>query len=358
MGEETTEPDSTDEPPADDAADAVATPADADSEDVDADAEDVDADADADTDDADADDADAEADADDAAETDAADSSGDAAGADADLGEVPLDAGDAGPVSADDQIEGERDGTGLDRLLWEPIASAALLRTQPRFDDTVLDAWCGDGAAALPTAALVGPGGRVDAIDPDETLVAAARARAAGQLPQLHVHAADPGEWATSGYDLVQCVLGLASCGTPDATVRHLASLVKPGGRLVISLWAQGALAPLVELAREAIAADESAAAVTLPGTAGTLAALMHDLGLVEVRAEHVDRHLELTADLAWQLVVGTRRRSADRLEALDLLDEDALARVKQRFDAAVARAGVTRVDVSTLIAVGRRPVA
>lgn len=268
------------------------------------------------------------------------------------------------------------DVAALDVALWDQIASAALLRSQPRFDETVLDAWCGDGAAALPTAALVGPGGRVDAIDPDEALVAVARERAGEHVPQLHVHVADPADWSTTGYDLVQCVLGLASCATPGTTAQHLASLVKPGGRLVLSLWAQDAFAPLDELARDALAAeagdsddavdsdgadgsndagtpsvaDETSADAVLPGTAGTLAALLHGLGLVDVRAEHVDRHLELAGDLAWQLVIGARRLHADSL------DDEALARVRERFDAAVAERGITRVDVSTLIAVGRRP--
>ncbi|WP_308797366.1 class I SAM-dependent methyltransferase [Agromyces silvae] len=366
--------------------------------------------------------------------------------------------------------------TALDGPLWEPLGSAAVLRAQPQFDETVLDAWCGDGAASLPTAALVGPTGHVDAIDPDGTLVSIARERSE-HLPQLQLHVADPAEWPTGEYDLVQCVLGLASCSTPDETARHLVALVKPGGRFVLSLWAQGALAPLTELAREALAdldvapesegapepedddeaapsdqetdgpdeveatdasdrsdesddeddndndndneddhdededddddgdgdddddqddedddasddqdatdasdveaaaddeeapgaapagahaggaaeraaADETSVDAALPGTAGTLATLLHDLGLVDVRAERVDRHLDLEGELAWQLVLGARLLPAD---ALDALDEAARDRLRHRVLDGVAERGLTRIDASTLIAVGHR---
>lgn len=316
--------------------------------------------------------------------------------------------------------------TALDRTLWEPLGAAALLRSQPQFDETVLDAWCGDGAAALPTAALVGPAGRVDAIDPHERLTAIARERAEG-MPQLHLHVADPSDWQTGDYDLVQCVVGLTTCATPDSTARHLASLVRPGGRMVISLWAHDALEPLRELARDAFAAeqarsadrdepvevdetepeaeaetesnsesepegepgtesetegepeteaerageaesreepedaegseapddadrDEASAETALPGTAGTLATMLHELGLVDVRAERVDRHLDLEGDLAWQLVVGARLLPSEAS-----LDDETLERLRRRVLDGVTERGLDRVDASTLIAVGRR---
>lgn len=253
----------------------------------------------------------------------------------------------------------------LDEALWDAIAAAALLRSQPQFDETVLDAWCGTGAAALPTAALVGPFGRVDAIDPDPEAVVTLQSRAGRQFPQLHAETADLAEWATVGYDLVQCQLGLASCDTPGETARHLVSLVRPGGRVVLSLWTQDAFASLDDLARAALdavgdAADLSPAdeeapdeafAHSLPGSAGTLANLMHELGLVDVRAERVERHAALDAELAWTLVVSARR------VRLDDLDSDAIARVRERFIASVDADELGRVDASTNIAIGRRPV-
>ena len=69
------------------------------------------------------------------------------------------------------------------------------------------------------------------------------------------------------------------------------------------------------------------------------------------MRAEAVQRHLDLAPELAWQLVLGTGFRAV-----VDGLGEPQLAGVRERFLAAIADRGVETVDVTTLIAVGRRP--
>ena len=57
----------------------------------------------------------------------------------------------------------------LDEVLWDPIGRATVLRSNPRFDERVLDACARDGATALPTAELVGPGGVGDARAPTDS---------------------------------------------------------------------------------------------------------------------------------------------------------------------------------------------
>ena len=83
----------------------------------------------------------------------------------------------------------------------------------------------------------------------------------------------------------------------------------------------------------------------------GSFAHWLTGLGLVGVRAETVQRHLDLTDEIAWSLVLGTELR-----DALDDLDDDAVAGVRERFLAALAERGATPVDLTTLIAVGQRP--
>ncbi len=69
------------------------------------------------------------------------------------------------------------------------------------------------------------------------------------------------------------------------------------------------------------------------------------------MRAEAVQRHLDLAPEPAWNLVLGTGLRAvvAD-------VDESELGGVRERFLAAIAERGLTTVDMTTLIAVGRRP--
>ena len=244
----------------------------------------------------------------------------------------------------------------LDDALWNPISTAVIARTHPRFDELVLDACSGDGASAIPTAELVGVGGLVDAVELAEPLVDLARARVGERLPQLQWHVADVTAWEPSGYDLVQCVLGVASFPDLDEGVRHLVERAKPGGRVAIAVWARGALEPLPELLAAALRDDDEAPDSHSPAleaieTPGTLAQWLHGLGLEQVRAEAVQRHLDLSPELAWRIVEGTGRRSA----IADLDDEERDA-VRERFLAAISEREVATVDLTTLIAIGVRP--
>ena len=247
---------------------------------------------------------------------------------------------------------------GLDEVLWNTISTAVLLRSHPRFDERVLDAYARDGASALPTAELVGVGGLVDAVEPSESLVELARERAGERMPQLQLHVADPAAWEPAGYDLVQCVLGVAAFDDVEAGTRHLVERARPGGRVVIAAWARDALEPLPRLLASAVAPDSDAADADVPAptvevadTAGSLAHWLTELGLVDVRAEAVQRHVDLTPELAWRLVQGTG------LWALVAgFEEPELHDVRARYLAAVAERDVRAVDATTIIAVGRRP--
>jgi SAM-dependent methyltransferase len=277
------------------------------------------------------------------------------------------------PDSAGEFTESAASVAGLDEVLWDTISTAVLLRSHPQFDERVLDAYARDGASALPTAELVGIGGLVDAVEPMASLVELARERAGERMPQLQLHVADPAGWAPDGYDLVQCVLGIAAFDDVTAGMRHLVDRAQPGGRVVIAVWARDALDPLPGLL--AAAAGGSAAAgesdeepeegadeesdgaaepphtVVAADTAGSLAHWLTELGLVDVRAEAVQRHVDLTPEVAWLLVQGTGLHGL-----VDGLDESELDTVRERYLRAIADADVHAVDATTIIAVGRRP--
>lgn len=248
----------------------------------------------------------------------------------------------------------------LDEVIWDPISMAALGRSHPQFDERVLDACCGDGASALPTAELVGVGGHVDAVDRAEPLIALARERAGERMPQLHLHTGDVTEWEPDDYDLVQCVLGIFFFPDVEAGTRHLIERARPGGRVMVTVWARGASEPLPELLVAALPDDRrseldtdelQAPTVEHAETPGTLAHWLTELGLVDVRAEQVQRHLDLTPDLAWRFVLGTGLRAI--VSGLDDAERDG---VRERFLASLAEREVATVDLTTLIAVGRRP--
>ncbi|MFC9918324.1 class I SAM-dependent methyltransferase [Agromyces binzhouensis] len=250
--------------------------------------------------------------------------------------------------------------TELDEVLWDPISRATVLRAAPRFDERVLDACAGAGASALPTAELVGPGGLVDAVDRSDEMLAALRERAGEHMPWLRVHVADASTWPYTGYDLVQCVLGVFFFDEVAAGVEHLVQCARPGGRVAVTVWADGAFEPLPEVLASVLP-DDDARVPTLDeddrpampgaGTAGGLAHWLVERGLVDVRAEAVPRHLDLTPDVSWALVVGTGMRAM-----LGDLDEAAIEDVRDRYLAAIEERGVASVDITTLIGIGRRP--
>jgi SAM-dependent methyltransferase len=262
------------------------------------------------------------------------------------------------PDFAEEFADAAESSAELDEVLWNPISTAALARSHPRFDERVLDACCGDGASALPTAELVGTGGLVDAVDVSEPRIEIARERAGERMPQLHLHVADVTTWEPTGYDLVQCVLGIFHLPDVEAGTRHLIERARPGGRVAITVWARGAIEPLTEVLVEALpesavsdAERPTKAAIEVADTPGSLAHWLTGLGLVEVRAESVQRHLDLTPELAWLLVRATGLRAV-----VSGLDDAALEGVRERFLAGLAERGVHSVDMTTLIAVGRRP--
>ncbi|ANJ28165.1 class I SAM-dependent methyltransferase [Agromyces aureus] len=256
--------------------------------------------------------------------------------------------------------------TELDPVVWDPISMATVLRSAPQFGELVLDACCGNGASALATAELVGPTGVVDAVDLSETMIELARERVereAGQLPQLRLHAADVLEWEPTGYDLVQCVLGVFFFPDADAGAQRLVERAKPGGRFAVTLWAPTALREFTKALCDAVESeggDIGAAAVAdyrdrsrpeLPETPGALGQWLGALGLEHTRSELVPRHLDLDDDLAWKLVVGM-----SRARLIADLDDEARDAVAARFHEILAERKITRVDVSTLIGVGHVP--
>jgi SAM-dependent methyltransferase len=259
------------------------------------------------------------------------------------------------------------DFAAIEAELWQPISIAAIARSAPQFDELVLDACCGTGASAIPTAELVGPTGAVDAVDRSSAMIDVARARAgadsAQRMPQLRLHVGDVEAWDSTGYDLVQCVLGVFFFTDVAGGTRRLIEHARPGGRFAVTLWHAGAFAEFSEVLAEAVLADGGAAGETavaewrnrgrrdVPDTAGATAEWLHELGLERVQSDAIPRHLPLDDDLAWRLALGTGRRAL-----VEDLKKKPRRRVRERFLALLAERGIDRVDVSTITAVGYRP--
>jgi ubiquinone/menaquinone biosynthesis C-methylase UbiE len=123
--------------------------------------------------------------------------------------------------------------------LVDPEKVFAELRLQP--ETVLLDVACGVGNYALASAEFIGPEGVIHAVDLWEEGIAALRARADElALTQVHAEVGDvsrrlPAEDGSVDVVLMATVLhDLVQAGTAEGTLREIARVLKPRGRLVI----------------------------------------------------------------------------------------------------------------------------
>jgi ubiquinone/menaquinone biosynthesis C-methylase UbiE len=115
-----------------------------------------------------------------------------------------------------------------------------------RGDEEVLDVACGTGHVALAIAQRL-PSGRVTAVDFSPGMLARARAKAAAAgITNVELIEGDMQALAYAEcFDVAVCAFGIFFVDDMDAELRHIATTVKPGGRIAISNFAEGYMEPL-----------------------------------------------------------------------------------------------------------------
>lgn len=121
----------------------------------------------------------------------------------------------------------------------QPATELLLDRAALRPGEEVIDVACGTGLVTLPAARAVAPAGRVLAVDLAPKMVAAvvARARADG-LTNVVAECRDAEDLGRRAeFDVALCSLGLMYAVAPDAAVGELHDVLRPGGRVAVSVW-------------------------------------------------------------------------------------------------------------------------
>ncbi|MCL4741749.1 MAG: methyltransferase domain-containing protein [Phycisphaerales bacterium] len=136
--------------------------------------------------------------------------------------------------------EAELARLGFQHRLWSDTAHALWQSAGIRPGMRVLDVGCGPGYASLELAQIVGASGAVVGVDESEPFLEFARARAA-LLGVSHTdfRVGDATDLASVGlpeatFDLVYARWVLCFVPDPEAVVRGLATLVRPGGRVAV----------------------------------------------------------------------------------------------------------------------------
>lgn len=173
----------------------------------------------------------------------------------------------------------ERYGQILVPAILGPAAQALVVWSRLQPGETVLDVGCGTGAAARFAAQDVGASGRVIGVDVNAGMLAVARS-----LPRVD---GAPIEWKEgparalpvddASVDVVLCAQTLQFVSDRPGALSDIRRVLRPGGRLIVSLWGGIDDNPYFDALIDAIARR------TGPGTAVGLMAIFNLSGTSDI---------------------------------------------------------------------------
>ena len=254
----------------------------------------------------------------------------------------------------DDEIE----RLGLQHRVWRPWALDAWRRAGIAPGKTVFDIGAGPGYAAADLAEIVGPEGRVVALERSDRFLASLRARADRLgLGNVEARAQDVSEtgFGEAAADATWCRWVLSFVADPRATIASIAAALKPGGAAVFHEYADyGAwqmLPPNAEFERfRTLVMQSWRDAGGEPDIALQLPTMLAEQGLriVEVRPLV---HVASKDDPMWQWPASFMETGARRLHALGYLGADEAERLATLLERAPPESRMITPLVLELIA-------
>jgi len=251
--------------------------------------------------------------------------------------------------------KGTYDAASLDyergsRDFWEQISLRTVALAAPAPGDSVLDVACGTGPSVVAAARLVGSGGQVLGVDHADQMLAIAQEKleAAG-LANVELRTGDMTDLdlPEGSFDVVLCVLGLFFVDDMPGLVRSLWELLRPGGRLAVTVLGDRFFAPMLDVFVDAVHAERPGFDVVEPWRRtedpDTLRAIVTDAGVpgCEIHSE-VDVIPVEPGDW-WRIVMGTGlRRTAT---ALDPAESE---RVRERCERFMREHDVLQVKLAS----------
>ena len=141
--------------------------------------------------------------------------------------------------------------------LRQGLQDALIEMARPAPGERILDLASGPCLLAADAAASCGNEGLVVASDLAETMLATGRAALSAPLAARMCFAASDAEklpFADASFDLVLVGLGLFILPSPEAALAEMHRVLRPGGRLALSVWGPREAVPLIRHAQDSIA--------------------------------------------------------------------------------------------------------
>jgi len=243
---------------------------------------------------------------------------------------------------------------------WARYGRRTVERLRLRRGAHVLDVCCGTGASALPAAQVVGPEGKVIAVDLAGELLKLGQAKA--QAAGLQCVEFRRGDMTGLGFpdrhfDAVVCVFGMFFVPDMETQAAELWRMVRPGGQLAITTWGARFWSPAYEIWLEAVrrvrpdlyTAFNPWDRITTPEA---VRRLLHDGGAqhVEVVAEDGYQTLRTPEDF-WTMALGSGLRWT-----IDQMGPELAREVKQEVLDRLVGKGVDRVETNVIYAIAENP--
>lgn len=226
--------------------------------------------------------------------------------------------------------------------------------------DTVLDVGCGTGASAIPAAEAVGHTGYVIGMDVADNMLDRARFKAlARDLAHTEFRLGDMADtgYANEAFDAVISVFSVFFATDMTAQMRELWRLVKPGGKLGITVWSPGAFEPVASVFGEEVRRfrpDLTAAARPWERLTSKdkLSGLFEEAGVPRPKVyTATDSQVLTTPEAWWTVALGSGYRW--EIEQLSPVQREI---VRTRMGERLKTMGASSLQCSAFCAIARKP--
>jgi len=224
------------------------------------------------------------------------------------------------------------------RAMFAPLTTALIEHANIEEGQAVLDVAGGSGEPGLTIAEKVGPSGSVMCTDAVREMVEAARRNATQRgltNVQFRQCTADSLPFPDNLFDATVCRLGIMFVPDPQAAVREMLRVTKPGGRLALAVWHKSEVNPFCYVVTNVMAqhVDSPAADPDAPNAfrfaeTGKLANLLTEAGAREVEERVVKFNIQapISAHQFWTMRSETSDTLREKLAKLSTGEQSQIA--------------------------------